>query len=90
MLSRRLEVGRSALRRLPYLVIYDHWERASSMVLTPLTLHAVAVDSIMDSDLRGLETAVLGALWGATRRSRAKEIVSAVLSKGRQGRPPPL
>ena len=33
-------------------------------------------------DLRGLETAVVRALWGATRLSRDKEIVFSVLSKG--------
>ena len=40
-----------------------------------------------DPDLRGLETAVVRALWGATRLSRAKEIVFTVLSKGHRVSP---
>ena len=48
----------------------------------PLALHGVAVASVTDPDLRGLGTAFVRALWGATRLSRAKEIVFSVLSKG--------
>ena len=33
-------------------------------------------------DLRGLETAVMRALWVATRLSRAKKMVFSVLPKG--------
>ena len=73
MLSRRLEAGRSALRRLPHLSTYDHRERASSTLVTPLALHGVAVASVTGLDLWGLETVVVRALWGATRLSRAKE-----------------
>ena len=82
MLSRRLQAGQSAVRRLPYLSTYDRRERAISTLVTPLALHGVAVASVTDPDLRGLETAVVRALWGATRLSRAKEIVFTVLSKG--------
>ena len=49
---------------------------------SPLVLHGLGVASVTDPDLRGLETAVVRALWGATRLSRAKEIVFSVLSKG--------
>ena len=40
-----------------------------------------------DPNLQGLETAVVRALWGATRLSRAKEIFFAVLSKGHRVSP---
>ena len=81
MLSRRLEAGRSALRRLPQLSTYDRRERAISTLVTPLALHGVAVALVTDPDFRRLETAVMRALWGATRLSRAKEIVFSVPSK---------
>ena len=87
MLSRRLEAGRSALRRLPHLSTYDRREQAIGTVVTPLALHGVAVALVMDPDFRGLETAVMRALWGATRLSRAKEIVFSVLSKGHRVSP---
>ena len=87
MLSRRLEAGRSALHRLPHLSTYDRRERAISTQVTPLALHGVAVASVTDPDLRGLETAVVRALWGATRLSRAKEIVFSDLSKGHRVSP---
>ena len=82
VLSRRLEAGRSALRCVPHLSTYDPRERAISALVTPLALHGVAVATMADPDQRGLETAVLQALWGATRLSQAKEIVLLVLSKG--------
>ena len=82
VLSRHLESGRSALRRLPNLSTYDCRERAINTLVTPLALHGVAVALVTDPDLRGLETAVVRALWGATCLSRAKEIVFSVLSKG--------
>ena len=82
VLFRRLEAGRSALRRLPHLSTYDRQERAISTLVTPLVLHGVPVTSVTDPDLRGLETAVVRALWGAARLSRAKEIGFSDLSKG--------
>ena len=82
VLSRRLEAGRSALCRLPRLSTYDRRERAISTLVTPLALHGVAVASLTEPDLRGLETVVVRALWGATRLSRAKEVIFTVLSKG--------
>ena len=42
----------------------------------------VAVASVTEPNLRGLETAVVQGLWGLARVSRAKEVVSTVLSKG--------
>ena len=87
VLSRRLEAGRSALRRLPHLYTYERRERAISPLVTPLALHGVAVASVMDPEPRGLETAVMRALWGATRLSRAKEIVFTILSKGHRFSP---
>ena len=82
VLFRRLEAGRSVLRRLPHLSTYDRRERAIiSALVTPLVLHGVAVALVTDPDLRGLETVVMWAVWGATRLSRAKEIVFSVLSK---------
>ena len=80
--SRRLEAGRSALRCLPHLSTYDRRKRAISMLVTPLALQGLAVASVTNPDLRGLETAVTRALWGATHLSRATEIVFSVLSKG--------
>ena len=82
VLSRRLEAGQSALSRLPHLSTYDRRERAISTLVTPLALHGVAVASVTEPDLRGLETVVVRALWGATRLSRAKEVIFTVLSKG--------
>ena len=87
VLSRRLEAGQSALRRLPHLSTYDRRERAIITLVTPLALHGVAVASVTEPDLRGLETAVVRALWGATRLSRAKEIIFTVLSKGHRVSP---
>ena len=82
VLSRRLKAGRSALRCLPHLSTYERRERAINTLVTSLALHGVAVASSTDPDLRGLEAAVLQALWAATRPSQAKEIVLLVLSKG--------
>ena len=82
VLSRRLEAGRSALRRLPHLSTYDRRERAISTLVTPLALHGVAVAPVTEPDLRGAETAVVRALWGPARVFRAKEVIFTVLSKG--------
>ena len=43
VLSRRLEAGRSVLRRLLHLSTYDRRERGISTVFTSLALHGVAV-----------------------------------------------
>ena len=82
VLSRRLEAGWSALRRLPHLSTNDPRERAISTLITSLALHGVAVVSVTEPELRGLETAVGWALRGATRLSRAKEVIFTVPSKG--------
>ena len=82
VLCPRLKAGRSALRRLPHLSTYDRRERAISTLVTPLALHGVAVASVTEPDLRGFETAVVRALWGPARVSRAKEVIFDVLSKG--------
>ena len=87
VLSRRLEAGRSALRRLPHLSTYDRRERAISTLVTPLALLGVALASVTEPDLRGLETAVVRALWGQARVSRAKEVMFTVLSKGHRVSP---
>ena len=87
VLSRRLEAGKSALRRLPHLSTYDRRERAISTLVTPLALHGVAVASVTEPGLRGLETAVVRALWGPARVSRPKEVVFTVLSKGHRVSP---
>ena len=87
LLSWRLEAGRSTLRRLPHLSTYDRRERAISTLVTPLALHGVAVASVTEPDLRGLETAVVRALWGAMRLSRAKEVIFTILSKGHRVSP---
>ena len=65
VLSRRLEAGRSALRRLPHLSTYDRREQAISTLVTPLALHGMAVASVTEPDLRGLETAVVPAPVGS-------------------------
>ena len=87
VLSRRLEAGRSALRRLPHLSTYDRRERAILTLVTPLALHGVAVAPVTEPDLRGLETAVVRALWGTARLSWAKEVIFTVLSKGHRVSP---
>ena len=55
---------------------------AVSTVVTPLSLHGLAVAPATDRDLMGLETMVLQAVWGVTRLSRAKEVVFVVLTPG--------
>ena len=87
VLFRRLEAGLSALRRLPNLSTYDRQERAISTLVTPLAFHGVAVASVTDPDLRALETAVVRALSGPARGSRAKEAIFIVLSKGHRVSP---
>ena len=64
VLSRRLEVGRSALRRLPHLSTYDQRERAINTLVTLLALHGVAVASVTGPDLKGLKTVLVRAPWG--------------------------
>ena len=86
VLSQRLEAGQSALRLLPHLSTYDRRERAISTLVTPLALHGVAIALVTEPDLRGLETAVARALWGATCLSRAKEMIFTVCCKGPGGR----
>ena len=81
MLAQRLEAGRSVLRCLPRLLVFQRRVRAVS-TLTPLALHGVAVAPVTDQDLLGRDTMVLRAVWGATRLSRAKEVVFVVLTPG--------
>ena len=81
VLSRRLEAGWSALRRLPHLPTYDRRDRAISTLVTPLALHGVAVAPVTEPDLRGLETAAVRALWRLARMSRAKKVIFTILSK---------
>ena len=50
VMSRRLEAGRSALRRLPHLATYNRRERAIGTLVTPLALHGVAATSVTVSD----------------------------------------
>ena len=82
VLARRLEAGRSVLRRLPHLPTFQRRVHAVSTLVTPLSLHGVAFAPVTDRDLKGLETMVLQAVWGATRLSRAKEVVFVVLTQG--------
>ena len=62
LLSQRPEAGQSALRHLPHLSTYESRERAFSTLVTPLARYGVAVASVMEPNLRGLENAVVGAL----------------------------
>ena len=87
VLSRRVEAGRSALRCLPHFSTYDRRERAVNTLVTPRALHGVVVASVTEPNLRGLETALVRALWGATRLSRAKEVIFTVSSKGNRVSP---
>ena len=73
--------------RLPHLSTYNRRERAITTLVTPLALHGVAVASVTEPDLRALETAVVRALWGPARVSRAKEVIFTVLSKGHRVSP---
>ena len=57
------------------------WKQATvSTLVTPLALHRVAVALVTDRELLDLKTMVLRAVWGATRFSRAKEVVFVVLT----------
>ena len=80
--TRRLEAGRSALRHLPHLCTYDRRERASTTLVTPLALHGLAIASVSEPDLQGLKTAVVRAIWGATRLSRPKRLSSRSFLRG--------
>ena len=82
VLSRHLEGVQSALRRLPQPSTYERLERAINTLVSPLVLHGLAVASVTDQDLWGMEIAVVRAMWGATRLSRAKGIVFTFLSTG--------
>ena len=55
---------------------------AVSTLVTPLALHGVVVAPVTDRDLMDLETMVLRAVWGATKLSRAKEVVFVVVTPG--------
>ena len=57
------------------------WVHAVSTLVTPFSLHGVAVAPVTDRDLMGLETMVLRVVWRATRLSRAKEVVFVVLTR---------
>ena len=87
VVAKRLEAGRSALRRFPHLATFDRRAKVVNTLVTPLSLHGVAVASVTDSDLGCFKTAVLRAVWGATRLSRAKEVVFTVLTKGHRVSP---
>ena len=83
VLARRWEAGRSLLRRLPHLPTFQRRLHAVSTLVTPLSLHGVALARVTDRDLMGLETMVLQAVWGAaTRLYRAKAVVFVVLTLG--------
>ena len=79
--------GSQGIGTQPHLSTYDRRERAIGTLVTPLALHGVAVAPVTEPDLRGLETAVVRALWGLARVSRAKEVIFTVLSKGHRVSP---
>ena len=68
--------------RLPHLPAFQQRVCAVSTLVTPLALQGVAVAPALDRDLLGLETMVLRVVLGATRLSRAKEVVFVVLTLG--------
>ena len=79
--------GRRAVLRLPHLPVFRCCVRAVSTLVTilgTLALRGVALAPVTDSDLAKLETLVLRSWWGATRLSRAKEMVFSVLAPGHQ------
>ena len=80
-MCRRPAAGRSTFHRLAHLSNYERRERAIGTVVTPLALHGVVSASVRDPDLKGLDSAVVRALWGATRLSRAKDFVFTFFSK---------
>ena len=82
VLARRLDAGRSVLKWLPHLPAFQRRVRAVGTLVMPLALHGVAVAPVMDRDMLGMETMVLRAVWGATRLSRAKEVVFVGLTLG--------
>ena len=49
---------------------------------TLVTFHGMALAPIFDKELRGLETMVLRTVWGATRLSRAKEVIFSIRTLG--------
>ena len=81
--------GGGTERHAPPVPSLDVWPAgaALSTLVTPPALHGVAVASVTDPELRGFETAVVRALWGPARVSRAKEVIFTVLSKGHRVSP---
>ena len=60
---------------------YKHAEGAATLALAT-GMYGVEAAMVTEQDLLKLETSVLKAVWGPTRRSRAKEVLFAVLMKG--------
>ena len=83
VLARRLEAGRSVLRHLPHVPAFQQRVCAVITMVTPPALHGVAATPVTDRDSLSLDTMDLRAVWGATRLSRAKEVVFLVVRPGR-------
>ena len=82
VLRKRLEVGEGALCRVPHLPVFHRRVRAVNTLVTLLALHGVALAPVTDSEVVKLESLVLQCVWGATRLSRAKEMVLSLLAPG--------
>ena len=59
VLTKRLAVGQSVLCRLPRLPAFQWRVLAINMLVTPLTLHGVAIAPVSNKELSGLETVAL-------------------------------
>ena len=80
VLSKRLEAGRGALRRLPHLPAFHRRARAVGPLVTPLALHGVAPAPVTDGGLAKLETLVLqsGRQWRAAMDGLTQAISGGV------------
>ena len=80
MLEARIDKCASALRRTPQLTTFGRRATAAAVKAMPTALHGVSLVDVEDTKLRGLETRVACAVWGASRTSRAKEIIFCLMT----------
>ena len=88
LLAARMARAGDLLSRM-YGVQGDCYRRAEGAGTLALATGMYGVEAAMatERDLLKLETSVLKAVWGPTRRSRAKEVLFAVLLKGHRMSP---
>ena len=88
LLAGRMKRAGELLSRL-YGVQGDTYRKAEAAATLALStgMYGVEVAMVREVDLMKLETAVLRAVWGTSRQSRAKEVLFAVLLKGHRVSP---